>query len=122
MRTLRDKLSHLSFLQAAKLLGPQGRELIMEGGKFEIDLDEQVTLDHRQFRLDVDEATVTIGLSDDKRQRFDLNCSVCSGACVHQGAALSLVLEEKLALGLSAPPPERTPIESLDEAALITRP
>ncbi len=119
MRTLRDKLSHLSFLQAVKLLGPQGRELIMQGGKFEIDLDQQVTLDHRQFRLEVVEATVTIGLSDDKRQRFDLGCSVCHGACVHQGAALSLVLEEKLALGLSAPPPERTPIESLDEAALI---
>ena len=119
MRTLRDKLSHLSFLQAVKLLAPRGRELIMAGGKFEIDLDQQVTLDHRQFRLEVDEATVTIGLSDDKRQRFDLGCSVCSGACVHQGAALSLILEEKLALGLSAPPQERTPIESLDEAALI---
>ncbi len=119
MRTLRDKLSHLSFLQAAKLLGPKGRELIMEGGKFDIDLYEQVTLDEQHFRLDVDEAMVTIGLSDDKRQRFDLCCSACNRACLHQGAALSLVLEEKLALGLSAPPPERTPIESLDEAALI---
>ncbi|MCB2146866.1 MAG: DEAD/DEAH box helicase [Deltaproteobacteria bacterium] len=119
MRTLRDKLSHLSFLQAAKLLGPRGRELIMEGGKFEIDLYEQVTLDDRHFRLTIEEAVVTIGLSDDKRQRFDLCCNACSGACVHQGAALSLVLEEKLVLGLSAPPPERTPIESLDEAALI---
>ncbi|WP_319405277.1 DEAD/DEAH box helicase [uncultured Desulfosarcina sp.] len=119
MRTLRDKLSHLSFLQAAKLLGPRGRELIMEGGKFEIDLVEQVTLDDRHFRLTIEEAVVTIGLTDDKRQRFDLCCNACSGACVHQGAALSLVLEEKLALGLSAPPPERTPIESLDEAALI---
>jgi hypothetical protein len=119
MRTLRDKLSHLSFLQACKLLGPMGKELIMEGGKFDIALYEQVALDDQQFRLNVDEATVTIGLSNDKRQRFDLRCSVCSGACIHQGAALSLVLEEKLALGLSAPPPERTPIESLDEAALI---
>jgi len=109
MRTLRDKLSHLSFLQAAKLLGPQGRELIMEGGKFDIDLYEQVTLDEQHFRLDVDEAMVTIGLSDDKRQRFDLCCSACNRACLHQGAALSLVLEEKLALGLSAPPPGAHP-------------
>ena len=70
MRTLRDKLSHLSFLQAAKLLGPQGRELIMEGGKFEIDLYEQLTLDDQRFRLNLEEAVVTIGLSDDKRQRF----------------------------------------------------
>jgi superfamily II DNA or RNA helicase len=121
MRTLRDKLSHLSFLQACKLLGPQGRELIMEGGKFEIDLYAQVTLDDRHFRLDLEEAVVTIGLSNDKRQRFDLRCSFCNGACVHQGAALSLVLEEKLALGLSAPPPERTPMESLSEADLIAQ-
>ena len=121
MRTLRDKLSHLSFMQATKLLGPRGRELIMEGGKFEIDLYEQVTMGDQDFRLAIEEANVTIGLSNDKRQRFDMNCSVCSSACVHQGAALSLVLEEKLALGLSAPPPERTPIESLDEAALITQ-
>jgi ERCC4-related helicase len=119
MRTLRDKLSHLSFLQACKLLGPRGKELILEGGKFEIDLYAQVALDDRHFRLTLEEAVVEIGLRNDKRQRFNLCCSVCSGACVHQGAALSLVLEEKIALGLSAPPPERTPIESLDEAALI---
>ncbi|MFY9943489.1 MAG: DEAD/DEAH box helicase [Desulfobacterales bacterium] len=121
MRTLRDKLSHLSFLQACKLLGPQGRELIMEGGKFEIDLDEQVTLDDHHFRLDLEGAVVAIGLRDDKRQRIDLGCSLCEGACEHQGAALSLILEEKLALGLSAPPPERAPIESLSEAALIAQ-
>jgi len=121
MRTLRDKLSHLSFLQAAKLLGPRGRELIMEGGKSDIDLYEQVTLNDQHFRLALEEAIVKIGLRNDKRQRFDLNCSVCNGACVHQGAALFLVLEEKLALGLSAPPPERTPIESLNEAALVAQ-
>jgi superfamily II DNA or RNA helicase len=50
-----------------------------------------------------------------------MRCSICSGACVHQGAALALILEEKLSLGLSAPPPERTPIESLSEDALIDR-
>jgi hypothetical protein len=37
------------------------------------------------------------------------------------GAALSLVLEEKLSLGLSAPPPERVPVESLSEEELIVR-
>ena len=121
MRTLRDKLSHLSFMQAAKLLGPRGRELIMEGGKFDIDLYEQVTLDDHRFRLNLEAATVKIDLSNDKRQRLDLNCSICSGPCEHQGAALSLILEEKMALELSAPPPERIPMESLDEAALIAR-
>jgi superfamily II DNA or RNA helicase len=40
-------------------------------------------------------------------------------ACDHQGAALSLILEEKLSLGLSAPPPERIPMESLSDEALL---
>jgi SNF2 family DNA or RNA helicase len=54
-----------------------------------------------------------------KNKRLHLHCSACSGVCEHQGAALSLILEEKLALGLSAPPPERKPMESLDEEALV---
>ena len=37
----------------------------------------------------------------------------------HQGAALALILEEKLSLGLAAPPPERVPMESLDETDLV---
>ncbi len=35
------------------------------------------------------------------------------------GAAFSLILEEKLALGLSAPPPERQPVESLSDEELV---
>jgi superfamily II DNA or RNA helicase len=121
MRTLRDKLSHLTFLQAAKLLGPQGKALIMAGGKFEIDPHEQVALDDHRFRLDLESAMVEITLSDHQGQRFDIRCSACDGACVHQGAALSLILEEKLSLGLAAPPPERKPAESLSEKALVAR-
>lgn len=40
MRTLRDNLSHLSFLQAGKPPGPQGESLIMESGKFNTDESE----------------------------------------------------------------------------------
>jgi hypothetical protein len=121
MRTLRDKLSHLSFQQAGKLLGPQGQTLIMEGGRCEIDLFEQVSLGDDRFSLRLEEATVEITLSNDRRQRFHIRCNLCNGACVHQGAALSLILEEKLSLGLSAPPQERTPMESLSEEALIAQ-
>ena len=121
MRTLRDKLSHLSFTQACKLLGPQAQALIMEGGQFDIVIDDQVVLDEHCFRLALGQAIVEIRLRSDKRQRFHLQCSLCEGACVHQGAALSLILEEKLALGLSAPPPERVPMESLSEEALVER-
>ena len=119
MRTLKDKLSHLSFAQACRLLGPQGKELIMAGGRFEIDLYAQVRFNQRRFALDLGAAKVALRLDPRKPERLLSDCSVCRGACVHQGAALALILEEKLALGLSAPPKERVPMEHLSEKALI---
>ncbi len=38
MITLKDKLSHLSYTQACKMIGAQGKQLIMAGGKYDIDL------------------------------------------------------------------------------------
>ncbi len=119
MITLRDKLSHLSYDQACKLLGAQGKRLIMAGGKYDIDLFERVTFNNKRFLLDLADAKVEIALDPMKPRRLNIGCSACSVACEHQGAALSLILEEKLSLGLSAPPPERVPMESLSEAALI---
>ena len=119
MITLKDKLSHLSYNQACKLLGAQGKQLIMAGGKYDIDLFERVTLNGERFRLDLGDAKVEIALDPMRPRRLNIGCSACSVACEHQGAALSLILEEKLSLGLSAPPPERVPMESLSEAALI---
>ncbi len=119
MRTLKDKLSHLSFTQACKLLGPKGKELIMAGGQYDIDLQAQTTISNKQFRLNMNGASVGITLDTGKRNRLNLHCSICAGACEHQGAALSLILEEKIALGLAAPPPESTPIENLSEKALV---
>ncbi len=121
MITLKDKLSHLSYAQACKLLGAQGSQLIMAGGKYDIDLFERVTLTSERFQLDLAEAKVDITLDRLKPRRLKIGCSVCSTACEHQGAALSLILEEKLSLGLSAPPPERVPMESLSEEALISQ-
>jgi hypothetical protein len=119
MRTLKDKLSHMTYLQAVKLLGTQGKELLMAGGKFDIDVFEQVTLDNESFQLKLEDAIVDIRLDPMKHQRNQMTCSACPVICVHQGAALSLILEEKMALGLAAPPPERVPVESLSEAELI---
>ena len=77
MLTLKDKLSHLSYAQACKLLGPEGKQLIMAGGKYDIDIFDQVTF---------------------KKER-----SACPARqCEHKGAALSLISEEKMALGLTA--------------------
>jgi len=119
MINLKDKLSHFSFRQACKLLGPQGDRLIMAGGKYDIDIYEQVVLQDNLFQLSLNEAVVSIRLDSAKNQRLNFQCSACSNACVHIGAAFSLILEEKLALGLSAPPPERVPIESLSDEELV---
>jgi superfamily II DNA or RNA helicase len=119
MIALKDKLSHLSYTQACKLLGPQGRHLLLEGGKYEVDVFEQVTFDGEHFNLNINSAQVSVTLDPQKDQSLNIRCSACSGACVHQGAALSLILEEKMILGLSAPPPERIPMESLSEEELV---
>ena len=121
MINLKDKLSHLSFIAAGKLLGPQGQKHIISGGKWEIDLDEQVILKRDLFHLDLGEAGVTIRLDPAKHHKIDIACSACSVYCDHQGAALSLILEEKLALGLAEPPKERVPIESLSDNELVAQ-
>ena len=121
MINLKDKLSHLKFRQACKLVGPQGEQLIRSGGKYDIDIYEQVVLQRDLFQLNLGAARVSIQLDPAKDQRLNIQCSLCSNFCEHMGAALSLILEEKLSLGLSAPPPERVPIESLSEKELVER-
>lgn len=119
MINLKDKLSHLTYTQACKLLGPQGDKLIRTGGQYDIDLSEQVILKRDLFQLDLGEAIVIIRLDPMKNKKLNFQCSECTTMCEHLGAAFSLILEEKLALGLAAPPPERVPIESLTDEELI---
>ncbi len=127
--TLKDRLSRLTFAQACKLLGEEGRRLLRAGGAYAIDVGEQVILTNELFCLklppeppDYDAPiTVTIRLSEEGRFRLHWNCSRCSTPCQHVGAAFSVLLEEKMALGLAAPPPERTPVESLSEEELVRR-
>ena len=118
--TLKDKLSRLTLREAVKLLGPEGEQLIRMGGTFEIvDFPGQVLLSHDRFELRLAEATVAVSLKDDARRRLHWTCDACSTACAHAGAAFSTILEEKTALGLAAPPPERAPVENLGERELV---
>jgi superfamily II DNA or RNA helicase len=119
MITLKDKLSHLSYPEACKLLGAKGKHLIIAGGKYDVDIDDQVTINEKYFEVNLGDAVVAISMNPEKHQKLDISCSVCHGFCEHKGAAISLILEEKMALGLSAPPPERIPMESLSEEALV---
>lgn len=123
--TLRDRLSRLTFEQACKLLGPEGKRLIQHGAGWEIKSQEHVYLDDDLLRVSLyslgeqPDAIVTMTLMAEARDRLHWHCDRCQEACIHAGAAFSLVLEEKTALGLAAPPPERVPVESLSEEAVV---
>jgi len=120
--TLKDRLSRLGYRQACRLLGEKGEQLIRHGGKYDnINIDEHVYLGNDLFRLSLHDAVVTITLMAEAKQRLHWNCNRCKTACEHVGAAFSFILEEKMALGLAAPPPERTPVESLSEKELVHR-
>ena len=117
--TLKDRLSRLTYRRACTLLGPQGAKLIQAGGTREINLDEDVRLSDEAFTLTLPDAVATITLAPAVRDKLAWRCTACRDACEHVGAAFSLVLEEKMSLGLAAPPPERVPVESLSEKELV---
>jgi hypothetical protein len=119
--TLFDTLSRLTFARAAKLLGAEGSRLIMAGGKHDIDIASQVEFDQQQFRLAMNGSAVTLALSPSARDRLEWRCDTCDAPCEHAGAAFSLILEEKLALGLADAPPERAPVENLTEDVLVAQ-
>ncbi len=125
--TLKDRLSRLTYLRACKLLGPRGKQLLQQGGTYgDIDIDRHVefrgdrfSLNLTPFRTEGNRTVVTIQMAASAKDFLRLDCSACETKCEHLGAALSLILEEKLSLGLAAPPKERVPIESLSEAELL---
>ncbi len=121
MATFRDRLSHLSITRAAKLLGPQGHRLISRGGTYDIDIGRDVELGRDVLRVSLPDAVVSLIEDEMAPQRLRLLCSECSTACVHAGALLALVLEEKTALGLAAPPPEDSETSALSEIELVQR-
>jgi hypothetical protein len=122
--TFHDRLSRLTFDQAAKLLGDDGRKLIMKGAKYEINVQKDVHLSGDLLRASVYkggavEAVATLTLLSEAVARLHWNCNRCDAACEHVGALFSMLLESKTQLGLAAPPPERTPVASLNEEQLV---
>ncbi len=125
--TLKDKLSRLTFLEATKLLGPEGKRLIQRSANlWTFKVEEDAFLGEDLFRLSFpgelvngQPLTVTMTLMAEARQRLHWNCTRCDTVCEHVGAAFSFILENKLPLGLAAPPKPRVPVESLAEDELM---
>lgn len=122
MRTLKDILSLLTYRKACELLGRDGEKLLRKGGAFDmIDIENDLVLTDAMLRLNLGQSRVSISLDPVKKERLKVQCSACPKPCAHMGAALSLVLEEKMLLGLSAPPAERQPVESMSEEELVAQ-
>ncbi len=128
--TLIDKLSRLSYSQTLKLLGSDGPKLLRAGDTWDFRIEDDVYLGEDLFRLkfplipgesESGRVAVTISLMEGSYDRLHWRCTACESLCEHIGAAFALILDEKMALGLAAPPRERIPVESLGEQELIER-
>ncbi len=127
--SFRDRLARLTYIQCCRLLGENGEEQIRVGGMaWDLNTDEHAYLSSDFFRVIVPDggipqrkATVVLSRVPHRAQELQIRCDACDGACDHAGAALSLLLDQKLLLGLSAPPDESVPFELLTEQELIDR-
>lgn len=121
---MRDRLSHLSFEEASKLLGPDGKRLLIRGGSLELESLDQLRIDDEEARLEWEPGpgglVSRISFDPARKGRLRVDCSACMAACEHVGGLLSIILEQKTDLGLAAPPPELLPVDGekqlLDQA------
>ncbi|MBX3226597.1 MAG: DEAD/DEAH box helicase [Labilithrix sp.] len=108
--SMRDRLSHLSFDEARRLLGPEGKRLILAGGALAAPPPEALTIGDAEARLvwepEPRGVITSLHLDPASKGRLRLACSRCRKPCAHGGGMLSTLLEQKSDLGLAAPPPE----------------
>ncbi len=128
--TLRTRLARLNLAAVEKLLGDKASDLLRTGGCYLDDLDwnRDVYLRGDLFRLTIRDpevpggtVRVTMTLRSDRSKRLVFNCDHCETVCDHIGAAFSLILEDKYALGLSEIPKPDLPLELLSEEELELR-
>jgi hypothetical protein len=123
--TMRDRMSHLTFEAACKLLGLGGKRLLLEGGALEIETPEDLRVDDREAVVVWDKsdaarrATARLALDPSSPSQLRATCSTCDGACLHIGGLLAQILENKSSLGLAEPPPETQLVASNDDAAIV---
>lgn len=126
--TFRQRLGSLTWSQAARLLGAEGGVWLRMGADAEIRLPGDVDLRPQRCLVAVrlpdapDEvAEVTVLRRTGRSGELAVECSLCEGPCRHQGAALWMLLDSKVDLGLAAPPDESVPLEHLTAAELSER-
>lgn len=128
--TFRDRLGRLTFYQACQLFQEDGAGRIQKGGAVfaEVDFRRDVFLGDDLFWIRFNDsavrngkATVSITLQSAAKHRLHVHCDRCESPCLHEGAALAFILEERQLLGLSGAPDESVALEHLTERELIER-
>jgi len=123
--TMRDRMSHLTFEAACKLLGPRGKRLILEGGALELESADDLRVGDREAVIVWERSdparrtTARLELDPSLPSRLRAVCTSCAGACLHIGGLLAQILENKSGLGLAAPPPESSLVAANDDAAVV---
>ena len=127
---IRERLGQLTYHGACRLLSKDGdgAARLRQGGKFEILVPRDVRFLADSFRVRIQDVDVPGGIAEviivemtNKPKGLHLTCTNCEVMCDHIAAALSLVLDEKMTLGLAAPPDSSEPLEKLTESELIRR-
>jgi hypothetical protein len=120
---MRDRLSHLSFEEACKLLGREGKRLLTRGGQLELTSPDDLRIDDEQAQVTWEPGRrglrARVFFDPGARGRLRVECSRCKEPCVHVAGLLSILLEQKADLGLAVPPPEA--IRSGSEEELVAR-
>ena len=117
MNKFKKILSRLTLAKVKKILGHNAEKLLREGGTYEIEIENDVELLVDKLKVQTNEFCVELKYNE----AFPLGLEIKSStkeASPEVGAVFSLILEEKMSLGLSKPPVERIPIESLSEEEL----
>ncbi len=89
--TLKDRLSRLTFHEAVKVLGADGKSLIQKNAnRWDFKVAEDAYVGDDLFRLRFPEESenggplvVTITLKAEAKQRLHWNCTHCDSACAH---------------------------------------
>ena len=117
MNKFKKILSRLTLNKVKKILGNDAERLLREGGVFEIEIENNVELTADRLRVQANDFCVELIHNEAYPQKIEIRSSTTQES-PEVGAVFSLVLEEKMSLGLSKPPVERVPIESLSEKEL----
>lgn len=105
--TLKERLSSLTLESAKALLGSKASQLFAAGSQRELSISKHVYVGTDLFRLSIPgpgrrpEAIVTIVAVRSESEGLKCSCTTCPQPCEHVATALSLVLEDKAALGLT---------------------